>query len=232
MEKLKIGVGITTRNRAVSRATIDKWRINSPGCVKVVVVDDCSETPFAGADYRFSENVGIARAKNKCIELLDDCDHIFLADDDIYPMFADWWFPYVTSEINHLQLNFEKRADGEKLSSDVFVKNAHSFGIEYNMPNGCLLYMKKVCIETVGGFDPNYGFWGLEHAEYSRRIHLAGLTPYPYLSLPRQTEVFFAYDFALPDFESSVRQDVRIKGIRDNTIRFNNVITSKYIPYE
>jgi hypothetical protein len=82
-----IGVGITTRNRndvlATTRQRIEAHTLGA----HIVVVVDASAKPVDGANYRFDENVGIARAKNKCLELLDaaGCKHLFLFDDDTYP---------------------------------------------------------------------------------------------------------------------------------------------------
>src|SRR5690606_10124331 len=82
----RIGVGITTHNRPeIFAKTLAEMRKHLPPGAKLVVVDDASKEPVAEADYRFEENAGIARAKNKCLELLDGCEHIFLFDDDCYP---------------------------------------------------------------------------------------------------------------------------------------------------
>ena len=85
----RIGIGITTHNRKdVFEKTFEEIKKYAPAGAEIVVVDDASTAPVAGATYRFSENVGIARAKNKCMELLYNagCDHFFLFDDDTYPV--------------------------------------------------------------------------------------------------------------------------------------------------
>jgi hypothetical protein len=50
-----------------------------------VVVDDSDD----------DNRLGIARAKNKCLEQLDDCEHIFLFDDDCYPIKKGWHEIYI-----------------------------------------------------------------------------------------------------------------------------------------
>lgn len=69
------------------------------------------------ATYRFEENVGIARHKNKCLELLADagCEHLFLFDDDAYPLVEDWWRPYVDSPEPHLMRIFLDLAGPRKM---------------------------------------------------------------------------------------------------------------------
>lgn len=80
-----IGIAITTRNRyEIFKKTYDEMKKHAPKNSVIVVVDDASTTPCPEATYRFTENVGIARAKNKCFELLykAGCEHFFLFYDD------------------------------------------------------------------------------------------------------------------------------------------------------
>ncbi len=100
---MKIGIGITTHNRPqVFRHTLRNVLKFAPRGAKVLVVDDASTDTVREATYRFDVNAGIARAKNKCLELLEDCDHIFLFDDDTYPIKKGWEQPYIDSAEPHL----------------------------------------------------------------------------------------------------------------------------------
>ena len=95
-----IGVAITTHNRRdTALQTVATWKRMLPDGAIIIVVDDASVEPYPNADHRFDVNVGIAKAKNKCIELLIErgCDELFLADDDCYPTSLDWWKAYVES---------------------------------------------------------------------------------------------------------------------------------------
>src|SRR5690606_34183552 len=77
----RIAVAVTSDNRNTQAAkTVENSRRVSPAGTPVVVVDDASDKQVDGADYRFSQNVGIARAKNKALELLEKttADHWFL----------------------------------------------------------------------------------------------------------------------------------------------------------
>ena len=94
----KIGIGITTHNRYdIFKKSYDEINRFLPSGAVLVVVDDASDTPVKEATFRFNENVGIAKAKNKCFELLYDsgCEHFFLFDDDCYPLVEDWYKPYM-----------------------------------------------------------------------------------------------------------------------------------------
>ena len=175
MTTVRLGIGITTHNRPeVLAHTLERIREFTPGA-KIVVVDDASDVPVTGA-YRFDKNVGIARAKNKCLELLaPDCDELFLFDDDCYPRCDDWWLPYVESPEPHLMRIFLDLAGPNKLHDTAEV-HRDSRHVAYTSPRGCMLYVNRKVLDVVGGMDVRFGRWGYEHGNWSNRIHCAGLT--------------------------------------------------------
>ena len=80
---MTIGIGITTHNRReVLLNSLKSFERFLPDDYKLVVIDDASDVPVSKSEwglydiYRFEKNVGIATAKNKCLELLEDCEHI------------------------------------------------------------------------------------------------------------------------------------------------------------
>jgi glycosyltransferase involved in cell wall biosynthesis len=189
-----IGVAITVHNRnEMAKETISEWKKFMPENSKLVVVDDCSSVPFEGSDYRFSYNVGIARAKNKCLELLDDCDHIFLADDDVFPIVEDWYKPYLESNEPHLSMTFEHLKDGRS-NGNKRNRNLPNGLSEYHKPCGCLLYIHKSVVEKIGGFDEGFVRWGFEHVEYSLRAYNHGLTSHPFLDVADSLKLFRSLD--------------------------------------
>lgn len=193
MNSPKIGIGITTRNRReIAAVTVSQWMAFLPEGAKLVIVDDASDRPFPNADFRFEQQAGIARAKNKCLELLEDCDHIFLSDDDCFPKKLGWEKPYIENSQPHLMFTFTHLADGRKNGR---VKQGEYKDFQYfELPCGCLLYLDALCLRTVGGFDTDFVIWGYEHVEYSRRIHNAGLTEYPYCDVLDSERYWFSYD--------------------------------------
>lgn len=187
-----IGVGVTTRNRAdILETTLQHIRKHTPNA-HIVVVDDASTTPVPEADYRFPEQAGIARAKNKCLELLDDCEHIFLFDDDCYPKADDWWKPYVESPEPHLMYQF-KDFTTRKLG-DIGLIYKDERHIAYTGARGCMLYAHKSVLDTVGGMDPIFGTWGYEHPSWSDRIHSAGLTTWRYADVTDSNQLIHSLD--------------------------------------
>lgn len=169
---MKIGIGITTHNRNnLCDQTVTKInRLLPPNC-KVIIVDDASARPYRRATFRFNTNVGAPMAKNKCLELLKDCDHIFLFDDDTAPVKRDWWVPYIQSPEHHLCYTFKyphQIINGHRVSDN---------------PNGCMMYISNKCLETIGGFDTEFKMYGYWHANYSLRAHNAGLTSHPFMDV-------------------------------------------------
>jgi len=97
-----IGIGITTRNRLelVQRCVLMIKQFSKFD--KLIVIDDASEIPVELPDtevFRFDEQQGIAKAKNKCLSYLKECDHIFLFDDDCWPIKDGWQEHYIDTSI-------------------------------------------------------------------------------------------------------------------------------------
>jgi len=177
-----ISICITTRNRGESFAHV-LYRITQHTHIpyQLVVVDDASTLPYCNASYRFSERAGIPSVKNKCLELAK-YDHIFLFDDDTYPIADEWYLPYINSGKEHLCYSFLTAFKRK----DVF--SYHTLG------NGCMLYVTRKCIDTIGGFDWNYGLGKYEHVDFSRRIHNAGLTESVFMDVIGSDKLLYCMD--------------------------------------
>jgi GT2 family glycosyltransferase len=190
-----IGVAITTHNRRdTALDTVAKWKALLPNGAIIVVVDDASIDIYPDADHRFDVNVGIAKAKNKCIELLIEkgCDDLFLADDDCYPTSADWWKAYVESHQPLLSYTFSVVAkripNGNSLLK---VYGAHKW---YSNPCGCMVYINKSVVDKIGGYDNQYALYGDEHLDYAIRAKNAGLIPHAFMDVSEP--LFYCLDQA------------------------------------
>lgn len=230
---MRVGVGVTTHNRRESLAeALGYIRKYLPPGAKLVVVDDASTVPAPNADFRFERNVGIAVAKNKCLELLDGCDHIFLFDDDCWPICADWWKPYVESEEPHLMYIFRDFAVGKKTLRDIEVVYDDGKRIVYSHTRGCMLYLERRCIEAIGGFDPIFGKWGAEHGDLSNRIFAAGLTTFPYMDVPNSNDLIYSSDEQRA-VKTTVPSEERRKYVaRNEAISAERVGLPIYVPYK
>lgn len=164
----------------------------APKGANIIVVDDASTVPVQEATYRFDMNVGIAGAKNKCLELLEGYDHIFLFDDDTYPVCDGWEQPYIDSPEPHLMYIFmhlirQRLHDSTEIFRD---SKLHA----YSHPRGCMLYLDRKVLDVVGGMDTRYGRWGYEHVDYSNRIYNAGLTSFRYADVVGSNKLIHSGD--------------------------------------
>lgn len=215
----KVAICITTRNRPESFSRV------LTACMKyghkIFVVDDASDGPYCKADYRFNERVGIPRAKNKCIELAMDygAEHIFLLDDDCIPMMPHSFESYINSDLNHACYTFAyKGRDRSGYTS-------------YPLVNGCMMYYRRICFETVGGFDIEYGLGKYEHIEYSRRIYNVGLTPDRFIDIKDNVGLFDCLDDG-SRIERSFNTDEMSSLLQQGKKKFMQTFASKeFKPY-
>lgn len=223
-----IGVGITTKNRrGTSLRCINEWKKHLPSDCKLIVVDDNSDEPFPDADYRFEKNAGIAVAKNKCIELLEDCEHVFLADDDIWPISDTWWTPYVHSKQPHLCFTFQT---GSTLISKT--KNIKDELLKVSTAvRGCLMYFHKSVFERVGGFRTDFIGYGWEHIELTHRIYNSGLTSERYIDVPYSENLFYSLDRER-EIASSVPLKERYFDLNNKLHLFSKYNSDEYVDYK
>lgn len=226
----RIGIAISVHNRhKTAEKTLSEWEKFLPNNSLIVLVDDASEPPFKNSTFRFNENVGIAKTKNKCLHLLEDCDYIFLADDDVYPKVKDWHLPYINSGEPHLMMTFDKLKDGRP-NGNKKVLSSNGL-VSYNNPCGVLLFLKREVLNIAGGFDVNFKRYFFEHVEYSRRIHNLGLTKHMFGDIPNSLELFHSLDWA-SEVKSSVTEN-RSALLRENQRYYNTQLKSKeYKPYK
>lgn len=227
-----IGIGITTHNRnQLVASTYAKIKALSPNA-KIVVVDDASNEPvnINGYVYRFPVNVGIARAKNKCIELLQDCDHIFLFDDDTYPIADKWYEPYVNSSEHHLMYCFKDWADGTPVGDDEIIYSDGNI-VAHSAARGCMLYVDRQVINTVGGMDVRYGKAMEEHGDWSNRIYNAGLTTFKNMDVADSDLLIYSMD-QHKAVSSSISRADRESGLMVNrAMAHERQSSSEYAPY-
>lgn len=194
--KRSIGIGVTTHNRnPLVRDTVARIRQHTPDA-KIVVVDDASDIPVKIKDtvvYRFNDNVGIAKAKNKCLELLSDCDHIFLFDDDTYPLADNWFVPYIDSPEHHLMYLFENWGNGVPVGDDYIISDDGKH-VAHSHARGCMMYIDQLALNTVGGLDVRYGKAMNEHLDWSMRIHNAGLTSFCNMDVVGSEQLIYSMD--------------------------------------
>lgn len=192
-----IAICITTRNRrsALDKCAAQHTKHRVEGASYFFVNDAGEPTPYD--DYRFSERVGIPRAKNMCLQLAMDAGaaHVFLFDDDCYPIRDNWHLPYIQSGLHHLCFTFTTGYDGMGAWPNGTVSGCGRF-VYHVLGCGCMLYFTRHCIETVGGFDTGFGLGKYEHADLSRRVFNAGLTPNKFIDVVGSDKLLHSMDQA------------------------------------
>ena len=208
----KIGIAITTRNRANTLdLCLQYYAAHLPSSDKYeyefwVIHDACDQDyQSVVSKYQFvkyhknPERLGVAKSKNECLKRIKDCDYIFLMDDDVMPIREDWidFFidNYKRTGINHF----------------MYIPNYDFLGIMhqknginiYSRHIGVLLFLTKEVIEKVGAFSTEGAApWGHEHSNYTMRVNQAGLNNgYGECLSPDGVEkVMFSIDFEMNHF--------------------------------
>ena len=201
----RVGIGIITRNRSgILNYSLQFFNEFGHGS-SIVVVDDDTPEPECDlnkevcehhqVEYFKTTRLGIAKAKNLCLELLGDCDHYFLFDDDAWPVQRGWEAHYIELARNTGQEHLMHLLDLPGMP------RMHSErGLSWHSQcGGVMLYLTKKAKETTGGWNPKFNIYGYEHAELSRRIYSLGLTqgPGPYISSATSKEWIYSLDFNL-----------------------------------
>lgn len=188
---MKIGVGVTTRNRHdIFSVSMDYHHQCQSSDMRYVVVDDASDLRVCvrpGIEVvRHTERKGIAKAKNACLRALRACDYVFLFDDDTFPTHPDWAMRYIHAHemtgVHHF-LHLQPIGKVQKRTS--YVMNGVTID-QYTDCGGVMLFLTQKVLERVGGYNEAYDTYGFEHGGYTNRIHRAELTCNlaPYLALP------------------------------------------------
>ncbi|HAS1360365.1 glycosyltransferase family 2 protein, partial [Enterobacter hormaechei] len=97
----RIGIAISTHQRAdVLKRALEQHMKHLPAGALVVVIDDGSKpaavVPGGVKLISHDESLGIVASKNASLTTLMDagCEHLFLWDDDAFPIADNWHLPY------------------------------------------------------------------------------------------------------------------------------------------
>lgn len=206
---MKIGIGITT---TPERKVLDLlvWQGFISEGAEFVVFND-------------SAHFGVAYAKNYLLNQLQYCDHIFLFDDDTYPIADNWWKPYVDHKEPHLMYQFKLPG---KPANDMLELYRDESTVVYTHTRGAMLYIDRRVLDVVGGMDTAYGLAGYEHPDWTNRIHNAGLTTHRAMDVPNSHELLYCLD------QDGMVESSIPKGHRGNyTLYLQSKSSSEYKEY-
>lgn len=196
----RIGIAISTHNRAdVLKRALSQHMQFLPAGALVVVIDDGSKPAAVVPDgvqlIRHETSLGIVASKNASLSALMDagCEHLFLWDDDAWPIADNWHLPYIESPEPHLAYQFLDLAGRNKLN-DMSVLYRDDKHIAYTGQRGVMLYYHRSAIEKVGGFDPVYGRGMYEHPDLALRIYNAGLSTWAFADVAGSEKLIHSMD--------------------------------------
>lgn len=140
-------------------------------------------------------NYGIAKTKNYCLRLMIDNNYssAFLADDDLRflsPGWSDYYISHYNSTgIEHFSWGYDQNERGmtkipERVNGGTVVRCSSL--------NGCLLFVTRNVVKSIGGFPILPHKWGHEHTNWTNRIVKAGFAPF-------YTDVVNSNSYVLPN---------------------------------
>ena len=184
-----IGIGITTYNRP---ELLKK-------CLEQIAACTESQYKLHIAEDTDANRKGVAKRKNECLFHLQDCDYIFLFDDDCYP-FKKGWETFVIEA---------HKATGNHhfvFNKEPFCKINHLDFIgkwcleSYDGSGAPFMFLTKRVVQEIGGFYTGYDTYGFEHIGYSMRIKKAQLTTDWFLSIKGLDSFIYSMDYEEKDF--------------------------------
>jgi hypothetical protein len=197
--KPTIGIGYTTYKRDdLLQECLDNLRLNTTSDYKLHIARDTDK------DRR-----GIALRKNECLHHLQDCDYIFLFDDDCYPIKKGWEVFVIDAHLKSGEHHFAFMIDSIHTPKNYYFcgnKTIKSFVTG----GGVFLSLTNECLKKVGGFWDEYDLYGFEHIGFSYRAFKAKLNSDLYMSIEDLDEYLFAYDYEDKNFQSTIPLEERI----------------------
>ena len=143
------------------------------------IVDSWGRTTLSHAVVYAGENLGVAKAKNKCLRDLMDfgCDHIFLIEDDIFIKDPKVFEKYIeASKVSGIQhFNFSQHGRMNKLWPEGTPNPRYI--IDYGTTKlpfyphcvGAFSYYSRICLEFAGYMDERY-YNAWEHVDHTYMI--------------------------------------------------------------
>ena len=202
-----IGIGVTTYKRPhLALTCIAKIKEFTTEPYKLYIATDSDD------DRR-----GVAKRKNECLKALQDCDYIFLFDDDCYPIKEGWEKAIIdkSKKTNSHHFCYNKEPF-YKISGFKYIN-----GVElecYGACGGVMLFYTRNVLQKVGAFYEGYDTYGYEHIGHSVRIFRSGLSADLFCCPSDMKEYFYSHDYDDEGFFST-------QGTLD--LKTKNELTSK-----
>lgn len=177
---MKIGIGICTYNRLHLLQRCVKSIVDlTPRPYRLVIASDGSTDGthvwLKKSDHmsvRARRNRGVCANKNRLLAKLDDCDYIFVLEDDIIIRSPRWieWYIRTSLESGYEHFSYMNKLGRGKKHRKAY-KTTHV--MKSHGTTGHLAFLTKNVIARCGGYNTKYRGHGFGHLEYSKRINWA-----------------------------------------------------------
>lgn len=129
--------------------------------------DDCAFVVVEDTERR-----GPAWARNQCLQQLDHCEHIFLFDDDCWPVMRGW-AEYWSSQCEAVGVTYSALPEAFK---GTLVGTRMGDMMTWSGGIGAAIYQHRSALGVIGGYNEQLQGYGLEDAGRAHRAGRAGLS--------------------------------------------------------
>lgn len=152
---MKFGVGVIT----IGKRPIKDY----------LLPDDCKFVVVTDHDRR-----GVAWARNQCLQQLDECEHIFLFDDDCWPVMRGW-AEYWAEQCFVFGMTYSAMPESFKSGLDF---TFDGIGLDTEMARwhggiGAATYQHRSVLDLIGGYNEKLIGYGFEDAGRLARYNKA-----------------------------------------------------------
>lgn len=218
-----IGIGILTYNRrpCLERLIESIVRHTSLSTTTIFISDDAStdDTPKflddVSSDFivlRNNTNVGIACNSNRLLRCLSRFKFAILLNDDVTILKDGWDSFYLDACSRTGYKHFCMQQPGVYASKLGDPRKVNGVCLRYipDKPHGAVLAFTTDTLDTIGYFDEAFPTYGLEHVDWSTRMHKAGIQDSGFYDVDESIEYF-----KINNEVSSVPQKERMSGLSE-----------------
>lgn len=205
-----IGVGILSYNRVASlRRLIDSIRANTDLRRTTVFISDDNSTDSATKLYlddlvghgdmviiRNQQRLGVAGNTNRLLRCLARFSTCLLLNDDVEVLRTGWDSLYQRALLSGAIKHFCMRQPGVygAKAGDPVNLNGLELTRVLDKPHGAVLAYTNDVVDKIGYFDERFGIYGMEHVDWSNRVHFAGLQPAGYYDVALSSDFFLIHN--------------------------------------
>lgn len=237
--KKKIGIGLITYNRANAATEVAESICNNLDHDKynyklICSLDQKNTKGYEKVAKLFTmvahKNYGISINKSIALYHLQDCDHVFLFEDDFKPTKKGWDTLYLKchEETGIGLFNYCPKWVSDSDKNPKTIKKCSSGTIIYEPTHVAqIMSITKKTLNTVGALDPDYIGYGFEHCDYTRRCIMAHLFPPRGFPFIKET-----YDYSqMLDIPNTTTPEDRAPQINHNSAVYGKGVKRILIPF-